>query len=415
MLTSVPPHSHDAEQWLLGCLLIDPQLRPSDVAEVVDAADWYDQRHAMLWDACEALEEAGDPVDIAGLRARLGEKLDGNYLAELMETPTTSGTWRHHAEIIRAHAQLRRLWELGGRMQEEGRKTQNYEVADKLLDEFEQNLFDLRRVRSSSVEEVKAVLARVMADIEKRAAAPGIAGVTTGFHHMDEILGGFKKGQLIVLGARPAVGKSTLGMNIGLNQSEGRTLFMSLEMTVDELILNAACCVAAVDCTRAQRATITSAERDRLTSEETMRHVDRLVILDPPSASEKSVRAMCRRLVAQQERDIRLIVVDYLQLMCEEEYAAVTAASKAMKQMARALQVPVILLSQLSRKVEHREDGIPTLADLRMSGGIEADADKVILLHGKKTGVDAIVAKNRGGRCGTATLTFNKEQVRFET
>ncbi len=420
----VQPHSAEAEETLLGSLIGTGHL-PSDVSEVVESDDFYTDRARAVWDAMLTLEAQERQIELTSLKDQLQStsnltRAGGvEYLISLPESVANPGSWPHFAKEVRAYSLRRQVRAVG--MSMVARADFPDMELDEMLDEIEQEVFAVRRVKSCEHEPMSSVVARVMEDLAERARHPGPRGVLAGYPEVDDLTGGFLAEQSIVIAGRPGMCKTTFAMNVGLNQTKGRALMFPLEMNREEMTLRALCCVAKVSFERASRGTLTAQERADMTDPEVIKQVERLLIMDLPTANEKTIRAVSRRLVAKE--NVSIVIVDYLQLMCEPTNESVSNASRSMKQMARELKVPVMVLSQLNRSLEARDNKRPMLSDLRDSGSIEQDADKVIFPYrpgyysrdGDQTGeTEVIVAKNRQGKCETRKITFIGEHMRFQ-
>lgn len=420
----------EAERAVLGGLLVDPS-RLDDVGEILTAGDYYRDAHRLIWAAMQRVAADGAVLDPLTVRAALGLELERagglGYLFALTDGVPKAAHVAHYARIVRDYAMRRELEALGRELQLRAGGTDD--PAAEVLEYAEAGLLRLRTSQPGTdvtgpMERAGAALSAVEAAGEGRRR-----GILSGLRELDELTFGFRPGQLIVLGARPSQGKTALALNLAVAAgASGPVLFASLEMSTEqisarELALRSQIPHAALDAGRVP---------DRLAA--TLSAASQAIydggihVLDRPGASVSQIRGAARRLAASTRRTPALVVVDYLQLMrpdrgqkSENRTLEVAQFSAGLKQLARELEVPVLALSQLSRESERRTDKRPLLADLRESGALEQDADVVLLLH--RPGVydrnpddrraELIVAKQRNGPTGVASLSFEAETMRF--
>ncbi len=438
----VPPHHEDAERAVLGALLVSGDRVP-EVAEILDAGDFYVRRHGLLYAALLALAERSAPIDFLSVGESLRaadtfQAVGGHaYLVELAQSVTSAAHVLHHASMVKQTAMLRRLIRESTANIEAAYQTRpDGDAVKSLLDDCEQRVFAVAsgndRENASSIQ---ALLQETFKKIDAKSNRD-LTGLTTGFYELNDKLCGLNRGDLIVLAARPGMGKTAFALNLvenaglALNEGLGRkptVLFFSLEMGKDQIVSRMLCSRAEVDAFKLRTGRIPPDDRGRLTDAADELARSSIFIDDTPALTVMALRGRARRIKAKHGLD--LVVVDYLQLMshpkAESRQMEISAISRSLKALARELDVPVIALSQLSRQVESRDDKRPMLSDLRESGSIEQDADIVIMLFreeyylpdpvpdDKKNKAEVIIAKHRNGPSGTIMLHFFPAVVRF--
>ena len=436
-----PPQNLEAEQSVLGSLLIDPQAMIK-VADIVTPDDFYTPAHEKIYTAILELYEKHQPVDILSVTNRLKEKdllqsVGGSsYLADLTNQVATSSHADHFAEIVKEKKVLRELIRAAGQIAEDAFSTP--EDVELLLDGIEQKILAIsQRSYRQSFTHIRDELKGAYERMERLAEGKGaLRGVPTGFPQLDNILSGLQKSDLIVLGARPSVGKTTFAMDIARSAAKLSTApvaFFSIEMAKEQVIDRIISSESGVSLWKLR----TGRVREDTDYQMIQGALDRLssthiFIDDSPSPNILQMRSMARRL--QVEHGLGLVVIDYLQLITprtksDNVVSQVTEISRGLKALARELNVPVLALSQLSRDVEKR-DGAPKLSDLRESGSIEQDADVVIFLSKASRSREASeidlsaeadnivhvsVAKHRNGALGGFDLVMDKECVTFRS
>ena len=433
----IPPQAIEAEKCLLGCLLIDKDAILK-VADFLTPEDFYRGIHQTIYDVCLELFQKGEPIDILTVSNRLEEKklleeVGGRaYLTELINSVSTPSNVLNYAQIIHRKRILR---ELISAAQDIGQMAFNEsEDVDKILDKAEKRIFSIaQKSLTQRFAPVKELLEEAFERIDKLSKhGPSLRGIPTGFRDLDNILAGLQKSDLIILAARPTMGKSALATSIALNVAikEGVPVgIFSLEMSKDQIVDRFISSLSGIDLWRLRtgRLSAEGEDNDFVKIQRAMSILAEapIYIDDAPNPTALQMKAMCRRL--QAEKGLGLVIVDYLQLMEPMNKDAspvqqVSENSKALKALARELQVPVLAISQLSRAVEHRSPPIPKLADLRQSGTIEQDADVVLFIYRedryfqdtpRKGIADIIIAKHRNGPVGRVELYFDERCVTF--
>ncbi len=440
ILEKVPPQSIEAEQSLLGSLLLDKDAIIK-VADIITSEDFYKNTHQFIFQAMKELYEKREPIDILSLSNLLGEKSQleivggRSYLTSLANAVPTASHVVNYAQIVQRKATLRRLLKTAGEIAELG--YQETEEVDQLLDQAEQSLFGVsRNYLKKTFIPITDVLTETFDRIDELHRETGkLRGVPTGFADMDSVLAGLQKSDLIILAARPSVGKTTLALDIARNvATKGKQTvgIFSLEMSKEQLVDRLLCSEANVNLWKMRTGKLSDqGENDDFTRINHAMGVlaeAKIFIDDSANANVMEIRTKARRL--QAEHDLGLIVIDYLQLMegrgQENRVQEVSEISRNLKAIARELNVPVLALSQLSRGVESRDSHIPRLSDLRESGSIEQDADVVLFIYRESTYqkdlppdkasvTEIIIAKHRNGPTGRIQLFFDENAVTFKT
>ncbi len=433
-LDKAVPSNPEAEEAVLGSLLIDPD-GVLKVASFLESEDFYRERNGWIYRAILDLHERREPADFVTLcdeleRRNLLQEVGGaSYITQLINNVPSAAYAEHYGHIVERTATLRRLIDAAGQI-----AALAYEEAqevDEVVDRAEQIVFGVaeRRIRRDLVP-VRQVMHDVVDRVDYLHRHQGqILGVPSGFTYLDRLLGGFQKSDLIILAARPAVGKTSLALNFALNAARRFrkvVAYFSLEMSAEQLVLRLLSTETGIDQQRLRRGEIEDHEWDVIMAAAGELSGTMLFIDDTPAMSALELRTKARRL--QAEHGLDLIVVDYLQLMrgdnrSENRVQEISYISRALKGLARELEAPVIALSQLSRAIESRADHKPMLSDLRESGSIEQDSDIVMFIYredmskensDKKNIADIIVAKHRNGPTDTIPLFFRKELTKFE-
>lgn len=434
----VPPQNTDAEASLLGAILIDSDAIVR-IADIISVNDFYDERHQRIYEAIKKLYEKHSPIDILTLSNQLKEDsfLDvvggAAYLTELTNYVPTAAHVEHYAEIVSQKAIRRRLikasQDITGLGFDESKSVQD------LIEEAETELFKVsqQHVKQdiSSIEDILAESFERLDDLHKDKGK--IRGVPTGFRDLDNILAGLQRSDLIIIAARPSMGKTALSLNLAhsiATKAEQPVLVFSLEMSKEQLVDRMLSMESGVDAWNIRTGNLSDADFEKIGQAMGTLSEAPIYIDDSPGITVSDLRTKARR--EQHQRQLGLILVDYLQLMSggarfggsENRVQEISEISRGLKAIARELNVPVIALSQLSRSVESRSPQIPQLADLRESGSIEQDADVVAFIYredyynpetDRKNITDILIKKHRNGPTGNVELYFDKERQRFKS
>jgi len=436
LLRRVPPQSLEAEESVLGGVLLD-NTAIDRVLEFVRPDDFYREAHRRIFRAMLALAEKNEPVDLVTLsevlrqRGELQDVGGAAHLAELAERVPTAANATHYAKIVREKAILRALITTATDIVTNGYQDQR-DVKD-LLDRAEQSIFQIseREVKPAFVR-MDSLMTDTFKIVEKlHQQKEAVTGVTSGYADLDHLTAGLQPSDLIIIAARPSMGKTAFALNIAANAAlrggTGVAVF-SLEMSKEQLALRMLCSEARVDLGRVRTGHLSDREFPTLAMAAGRLADAPIYIDDTPALSVLELRAKARRLKRDPQARLGLVIVDYIQLMRSSEgrdsrEQEISEISRSLKALAKELQVPVIALSQLNRQVENRHPPIPRLADLRESGAIEQDADVIIFLYREEYYVDdsdkkgiaeIIVAKQRNGPTDSIELTFLREITRFE-
>lgn len=431
----VPPHNLDAEQAILAGILINNDAL-NQVMDILTVEDFYREAHAHLFEGMTVLYNESEPIDLITLsqcltRKNLLEKAGGtDYLASLVDAVSTSAGIVYHAQIVRDLSVRRRLINQCSVISEAC--FQNWQETDELLDMAEQSIFDIAEEKiGESFSSMEEVIKGSFRKLESVAEQEGfITGVPTGFRDLDNYTAGLQPSDLIILAARPSMGKTALALNVGYNAAEktgkGVAVF-SLEMSKQQLGMRLLGFDARIDAKKLRTGFLRDKDWMKLTESANRLSGLPLFIDDTSGLGVLEMKAKCRRLA--KKIDLGLIIVDYLQLMqgrrtAESRQLEISEISRSLKALAKDLNVPVVALSQLNRKVEDRPNKRPQLADLRESGAIEQDADVIAFIYRDEVYhptteenanvAEIILAKQRNGPTGYFKLTFIKEYTRFE-
>jgi len=429
----VPPQSKEAEQSVLGSMIIDREAIFA-AAELLVESDFYSTAHQRIFAAIVALSEKGEPVDTITLTAELQknkslEEIGGSaYLVVLANAVPTAANMQYHAQIVREKAILRSLIQAAT-----GIVTRSFDSphnVDEFLDEAEQLIFEIgSRGKYQGFASLKEVLVQAFDRIEKLYdEKKGVTGLSTGFVDLNRITSGLQGSDLIIIAARPSMGKTTLALNMTQQiavREKKPTAFFSMEMSKEQLAQRLLCAEAQIDAQNMRRGNLSQDEWSKLTRAVGPLSESPLYIDDSATLSVMEVRAKSRRLKA--EKGLDAIFVDYLQLMrgfsrSENRQQELSEISRALKALAKELSIPVVALSQLSRAVEKRNDRRPILSDLMESGGIEANADLVMFIYrdsyydknsDKGNLAEINIAKQRNGPTGQVELYFIDRYTKF--
>lgn len=428
-----PPQDLVAEQSVLGAMLLSKDAI-ADVVEGLREADFYKPAHGEIYGGIIDIYGKGEPADAITVANYLSKKGVLNnvggaaYIHTLVASVPTAANASYYARIVSERAILRRLVEAGTRIAQMGYSGDN--EVDALVDRAQAEVYEVTSRRTS---EDYAPLSEIMpGTLEEIEAIEGrggeMVGVPTGFAQLDEITNGLHGGQLIIVAARPAIGKSTLGLDLARACSIKNGLtsaIFSLEMGRNEIVMRLLSAEAQVGLGHMRAGTLGDADWSRLANKMGQVNDAPLFIDDSPNMTMMEIRAKARRL--KQRHDLRLLIIDYLQLMSsgrkvESRQVEVSEFSRSLKLLAKELDIPVIAISQLNRGAEQRQDKRPMLSDLRESGSLEQDADMVILLHredayekesARAGEADFLLAKHRNGPTGTVTVAFQGHYSRF--
>jgi replicative DNA helicase len=429
-----PPQDLAAEQSVLGGMLMSKDAI-ADVISQIKAHDFYKPAHETIFDAIIDLYGHGEPADAITVVAELNKRGElsriggAPYIHDLIAVVPTAANAGYYARIVRERSIMRRLVEAGTRIVQLGYATDGADV-DEVVNNAQAEVYNVTENQQS---EDYVVIGDFISDaIDEIEAAQnrteGMVGVPTGFADFDRLTNGLHPGQMIVIAARPAMGKSTLGIDFVRSAAikHGQTaVVFSLEMSRNEIAMRVIAAEARIHMQKLRNGDMDESDWQRLAAAQTKMQDAPLFIDDSPNMSLMEIRAKCRRL--KQRHDLKLVVIDYLQLMSsgkrvESRQQEVSEFSRALKLLAKELEVPVIAISQLNRGPEQRTDKRPAISDLRESGSIEQDADMVVLVHRpdayekehpRAGEADLIVAKHRNGPTADITVAFQGHYSRF--
>lgn len=429
----IMPHSTEAEQSVIGSMLMDKQAIVIS-SEVVSREDFYNQQYGLLFEAMLELFNEGQPVDPVTTIARLKEKgapehvTSTEFIMQTINAVPTSANARYYATIVAEKAVERRLIRVT-----EGIANQCYigeDSLDVILAETEKKIFDILQNRAGGeYVPIKKVVMNTLKKIERASQSTGtVTGISTGFIDLDYKTSGLQPSDLVLLAARPSMGKTAIVLNIAQHiavKEKKTTAIFSLEMSKEQLVNRFLSAESRVDAQTLRNGNLNSEEWERLVEGAGVIGESSLIIDDTPGISIQELRSKCRKYKI--EHDLSIVIIDYLQLMSgsgksESRQQEISDISRSLKALARELNVPVVALSQLSRAVEQRPDHRPMLSDLRESGAIEQDADVVMFLYRDeyynkdspdKGIAELIIAKQRNGPTGTVNLAWIGEHTRF--
>ncbi|WP_107951472.1 replicative DNA helicase [Lysinibacillus parviboronicapiens] len=434
MMDRVPPHNREAEQSVIGAIFLEPQALIT-ASEILLADDFYQNAHKKIFETMLRLSDQGKAIDVVTVTEELSAKKEIedvgglSYILELANAVPTAANVAHYAKIVEEKALLRRLIRVATKIVEDG-YTREDEV-EALLGEAEKKMMEVaNRKNAGDFKHVKDVLVETFDNIEQLQSRKGdVTGIPTGFRDLDHITAGFQRNDLIIVAARPSVGKTAFALNVAQSvavQARENVAIFSLEMGAEQLVMRMLCAEGNIDAQVLRTGALTTEDWGKLTMAMGSLSNSGIFIDDTPGVRINEIRAKCRRLA--QEHGLGMILIDYLQLIQgsgkpgENRQQEVSEISRSLKGLARELKVPVIALSQLSRGVEQRQDKRPMMSDLRESGSIEQDADIVAFLYRddyydkeseSKNMIEIIIAKQRNGPTGTVTLAFKKEFNKF--
>lgn len=441
------PQAIEAEQNIIGCMIIYPEL-VEDVLSQLRGSDFYDERNRILFEAIEALSNRKAFVDQTTLVDELKiennlEKIGGiDYIYSLVAMVPSSANIDAYAQLISEKAMERRLFDCVDKIRDDILKG-NVNHDDLMIKSENSFNFAINDTKGNNLSRVDSLTEKVMDIIDENKKNEGhLVGVDTGYKELNEYTSGLKKGELIILAARPSIGKSTFALNLACNvastKDNGRdrgVAFFSLEMGYDQLIMRMLSTYSGVALNRIVSGDVTDEEMALIEFARNKINKLHLYFDEASNSTLRYIRLQCQKL--KRENKLDMIVIDYLQLLSSGEKETggnrteyVAKLTRGLKEMARSFNVPILALSQLSRNIETREDKTPVLSDLRESGNIEQDADIVMFLHreqpkkDKDSGpdttkmvysnkVDVLIAKNRQGRTGRFNLVFKGQTSQF--
>lgn len=432
-----PPQNNEAEQAIIGAIFIEPNALIT-AAEVLQPEDFYRQAHQHIFRAMVMMNEQGKALDVVTVSEMLKsqgliEDIGGiTYLTDLAVSVPTAANIAYYIEIVEEKALLRRLINTATQIATSG--FANEESVEALVDDAERRILEVaQRKNVGQFKNITDVLSEAYDNIELLSNREGdITGLPTGFKELDRMTAGFQRNDLIIVAARPSVGKTAFALNIAQNtaiKTNETVAIFSLEMGASQLINRMLCAEGNIDAQNMRTGKLNDEEWRKLALAISTLSSTNIFIDDSPGIRVNEIRSKCRRL--KQEHGLGMIVIDYLQLIQgsgigggENRQQEVSEISRTLKQLARELEVPVIALSQLSRGVEQRQDKRPMMSDIRESGSIEQDADIVAFLYREdyydreaaeedNGTIEIIIAKQRNGPVGTVQLAFVKEYNKF--
>ncbi len=433
VIKRILPHSLEAEQSVIGSMIMDGEAIVA-ASEIITGEDFYNKQYGVLFETMIELNDEGSPVDLVTLQNRLREKdvppevSSLEFVRDLMTAVPTSANVKYYATIVSEKSVLRKLI----RLNEEIANTcyAGKESLEYILEDTEKRVFQLVQKRNSGeLIPIRQVVMNAMDKIEKAAKNKGsVTGIATGFTDLDYRTAGMQPSDLVLIAARPSMGKTAFALNIAQHVAfkQSRTLaIFSLEMSKEQLVNRMFSLESNVDAQKLRTGQLNDQEWERLIESAGIIGKSNLIIDDTPGISVSELRSKCRKY--KLEYNLSMIIIDYLQLMSgtgrtESRQQEISDISRSLKAIARELSVPVLALSQLSRAVEQRPDHRPMLSDLRESGAIEQDADVVMFLYrddyynsdtDKKGVSEIIIAKQRNGPIGTVELAWLPEYTKF--
>ncbi len=430
----VPPQDVDAERSVLGGMMLNKDAI-ADVLEVLIAEDFYRPAHEIIFKAILEIFGRGEPADAITVSSEIAkngdlERVGGRtYIFDLVNSVPTAANAGYYAQIVADQAKLRSLIEVGTRITQLGYTTDGGDVAE-LLNMAQSEVYNMTESRATQDHaEMKDLVGDLLAEVQSNAAREGgMSGLATGFHELDDKLNGLRSGQMIIVAARPGMGKTTIAMDfcrhIAIREKKP-VAFFSLEMNRVELGLRILAAESDVFLSNLIKGDLRQSQWARISKTLDRISTAPLLVDDSPNLTMMEIRAKARRL--RQQHDIEMIVIDYLQLLTsggrtpESRQQEVSEFSRSIKLLAKELQIPIIAISQLNRNPEQRGDKKPAVSDLRESGSLEQDADIVLLINQPesidgsldKPPAQIIVGKNRSGPTGEIELAFQNNYTRF--
>lgn len=434
-----PPHSREAEQSLLGGLLLDASGWWDQVADQVTKQDFYVPEHRLIFEAIAKLAEKNRPIDALTIYEQLdvmGEQENAGgvaYLSELAASAASASNVVAYAEIIRERAILRHLIQVAGEISESARQPAGRSVSE-ILDAAESKVFKISEDRPSrgGPQDVRHYLDLALERIDHLYQSDSeLTGLSTGFRELDRMTAGLQPADLVIVAGRPSMGKTSFAMcmvEAAVIKGDAPTLVFSMEMPGEAIVMRMLSSLGRIDQTKVRTGKLSSEDWPRLTSAFQLLNDRPLYIDDTPALTPTEMRSRARRVARQHGGKLGLIMVDYLQLMqvsgtSENRAGEISEISRSMKALAKELHCPVIALSQLNRSLEQRPNKRPVMSDLRESGAIEQDADVICFIYrdevynenSESKGVaEIIIGKQRNGPIGTTRLAFLGQYTRFE-
>lgn len=430
----LPPQNLDAEQAVLAAVLMDNQAINACM-ERIKAKDFYKEGHRLIYDQMVTLSEKGEPVDLVTLSSalqnsgRLDQAGGASYLSLLVDGVPVASNIESYVKIIKEKSLLRELISTAGAIATDCYE-QEKEIND-LIDQAESRLFAISENRSQkSFTQINELVVDGYKLIEELYESKGeLTGLDTGFKELNEKTSGLQRGDLIIVAARPSMGKTSFALNLVTNaaqNSNAKVAFFSLEMGKEQLVMRMMTSEARIDATRVRKGELVDQDWPKLSAAADRLSQMGIYIDDKPAQSNYEIRAKCRRLA--KDKGLDLVVIDYLQLMrgsdkVNSREQEISEISRSLKALAKELQVPVIALSQLNRSLENRTNKRPIMSDLRESGAIEQDADVIAFIYRDvvynpesedQNVAEIIIGKQRNGPIGTTRLSFVNSQTRFE-
>ena len=433
----VPPHSLEAEQSVIGGLMLDNQAW-DNIADIVNEKDFYRHDHALIFRAIAALADDSQPYDVVTISEWLGSRneLDSigglAYLSILANDTPTAVNVKAYANIVREYSILRALIQIGNEISASAYNADG-RPSKELLDDAERKVFMIAEQGAGNREGFAAIndlLGKAVQKVEEMyKSGEALTGISSGFSNFDEKTSGLQKSDLIIVAGRPSMGKTSFAMNLAENAvmgTENSVAIFSMEMPGEQLAIRMMSSLGRIDSHNLRTGKLDDQDWPRLISSVNMLSKAKLFIDDTPALSPTEVRARTRRL--KREHGLDLIIIDYLQLMqvgggSENRATEISEISRSLKALAKELNVPVIALSQLNRSVEQRPDKRPVMSDLRESGGIEQDADVILFIYrdevynpesNDKGTAEILIRKQRNGPIGMVRLAFLGQYTRFE-
>ena len=430
----LPPQNLEAEQSVLGGILIDYQMFHK-IEDMLDADDFYRPANGKIFAAMKELVAKSEPIDVVTLTQKLKEMTlheevgGATYLAELLERVPTAIHAEYHAKLVADHAMKRRLvstcTEIGHRGMDPG------ETTDELLDYAEKSIFSLTSTKKTkSILPVRDIVRQAFIDLEYRFEHQNsMTGIPSGYTDLDKLTSGFQRSDLIIVACRPSMGKTSFALGVARHaavHAKEPVVFFSLEMSKEQIVTRLLAAEARVDSTKIRTGRLTEQDWAKMTRAAGSLSEAQVFIDDTPALTVLEMRGKSRRLKAQLGK-LGLIVVDYLQIMGTPKYSesrekAISEISRSLKALAKELDVPVIALSQLNRSIETRQDKRPMMSDLRESGAIEQDADIIIFIHresieapsNQASVAEFIIGKHRNGPRDTVKVAWLGQYTSFE-